>query len=276
MTRLVVTRLLGGLGNQLFQWAVGAAVARAGGAELHVDARLLPASIPNRLPELGLLAPAWRGSSTVDAFLGIPGLWRLCRASAWRPRLGRTRIVFDRLRGYDASLPGRVPRHGALVLTGYWQSPEWPAQVADALRAAVIPKVSDSIGLHVRRGDYASNARSGAYHGVLGADYYRRALECLGAEARHHPLLVFSDEPARVRAEGWLPANAAFAPAAPDLEHLRSMAGCAHLIVANSSFSWWAGWFGERPGRTVVAPQSWWTSEAGPIPHPAPTSWRRL
>lgn len=276
MSEIVVARLLGGLGNQLFQWAAGAMISKATGAELRFDPSLLSPSIPVRLTELGLDAPRWSPSGAVKAILRIPGLWRICRSTGWRPRFGRTRLVFDRLRGFDATLSSRLPSRGTLVLTGYWQSPEWPDAVALPLRAALPPIESDAIAVHVRRGDYASNPRALAHHGLVDGAYYRRALEHLGAETTRRPLVVYTDDPEVVRREPWLPRGATMAPGARDVEHLRRMAGSAHLITANSSFSWWAGWLGDRPGRQVISPARWCTELAGPIPHPAPEHWRRL
>jgi len=272
----VVVRLLGGLGNQLFQWAAGAAVAREANAELRVDARLLPSHIKPRLGELGLHASEWTSRGAVSALLRAPGLWRFCRRTGLRPRVGRTRLIFDRLRGYDPSLAQCVPDDGTLVLTGYWQAPEWAESIADTLRPIVKYSKWDAIGIHVRRGDYAADARVRAYHGVLDGAYYQRALAALGSDATRRQIVVFTDDPARVRAEGWLPAQAELAAGTSDIEHLSQMAGCAHLICANSSFSWWAGWFGERAGRVVVAPSAWWSPSGGAIPHPAPTNWRRV
>lgn len=276
MSGVVVVRLLGGLGNQLFQWAAGSAVAEDAGAALRIDPSLLAPTIPARLGELGLDAPRWAPTGAVAVLARVPGLWRICRATGWKPRLGRTRFVFDRLRGHDGTLASSLPANGTLVLTGYWQSPAWAARRGGAIREALPPIESDAVALHVRRGDYASIASTAAYHGVLDGSYYRRALEFLGEDALRRPVVVYTDEPDRVRAEGWLPREATFAPPAPDVEHLRRMAGSAHLVTANSSFSWWAGWLGERAGRRVIAPARWWTDRAAPTPHPAPPHWVRL
>lgn len=277
MTRVVVTRLLGGLGNQLFQWAAGASVARDSGAEWMIDARLLAPGIRPRLAEFGVTAPEWRGRSSIEQLLRAPGLWRICRATGWRPRVGRTRLVFDRLRGFDPSLPQRVPEGGTLVMTGYWQMPQWARSVEEPLRAKLPPPIPrDAVAIHVRRGDYASDPRVARVHGAVDHEYYRRALDRLGAAARDRELLLFSDDPARVLAEGWLPSSVTPAPTADDVTHLRMMAGCAHLIAANSSFSWWAGWLGERSGRVVIAPRHWWTGPLRRVPHPAPEHWLRF
>jgi len=275
---LVTACLRGGLGNQLFQWSAACTIAKRLGGQAGIDPRFLPTGIGERLQAVNIRARVIRAPSITVGLLSMPGLWCLTRAlGIGRLQLARTELLLDTLRGTpdpDILLKLRTLH---VVMVGYWQSTAWVDPVETELRAALsIPAHSDAVALHVRRGDYLSNSAAVRTHGTLSGAWYLAALDQLGNEARGRPLHVFTDDPSMVQREGWLPTHAQIHRHNSDVQDLLAMAGCAHLICANSSFSWWAAWIGERLGRIVICPERWWTSAAGPIPHPARSHWRRL
>jgi hypothetical protein len=136
-----------------------------------------------------------------------------------------------------------------------------------------------SVAIHVRRGDYLSNPDAAVRHGVLGGDYYARALAHLEADGPR-TRVWFGDDPEWIRAnlagEGDLicPADAATS----DGGEIALMAACASRVIANSSFSWWAGWLG-RPSTAehpVIAPQIWFADGHSDASDLVPAAWLRL
>jgi hypothetical protein len=118
-----------------------------------------------------------------------------------------------------------------------------------------------SIGLHVRRGDYVLPAQQ-KLQGLATRAYYERSLSYLREMGLDGPIYLATDSPQIIREEfagmgDFLPIDP---PAdANPLEVVLILSRVDGLVIANSSFSWWAGFIGERPGRFVIAPRPWFT-----------------
>lgn len=284
--------LAGGLGNQMFQYAAGRALALRHGTELMLD--LAPfrkgqfeVERPFELDRLRIeVAPSTDGSAL--SFL-------LARRPA-RPlqRLGGWRTARERSLAYDpafASLPDRT------FLMGYWQSWRYFQDHADHIAAELQPQapLSDaservrqraateaSVSLHVRRGDYVTSSQVAGFHGVLPLEYYAQALSFIQERVENMQVYVFSDDLDWCRRSlGGLGLAMSYVDCnqgADSWQDLYVMAACRHSIVANSSFSWWGAWFGDRsqraPGRTVVAPRHWFSGADVPIEDRAPPEWK--
>jgi hypothetical protein len=123
----------------------------------------------------------------------------------------------------------------------------------------------NSVSVHVRRGDYARNPQASKFHGVLNPEYYLQALSHLTRKYGSLEVFVFSDDLEWVRGNIRFDAPTHYVEGnARDASHIDMllMSNCAHNIIANSTFSWWAGWLNARPGRTVVAPLQWFADKA--------------
>jgi hypothetical protein len=123
---------------------------------------------------------------------------------------------------------------------------------------------ANSLSLHVRRGDYVTSTAANAFHGVLGLDYYERAVRHVQERVTDLEAFVFSDDLAWCQSELvhlGLPLTLVDVNRGADSwKDLFLMAECRHSIIANSSFSWWGAWLGDggvEPDRMVVAPRQW-------------------
>lgn len=125
-------------------------------------------------------------------------------------------------------------------------------------------KVSDSnsISLHIRRGDYIADARTNAFHGVCGLDYYQAAMKLIKERVSAPIFFVFSDD------IDWAKENLkggefvfVSCSSVKDYEELILMSKCKHNIVANSSFSWWGAWLNNNSEKIVIAPRKWFADE---------------
>lgn len=276
---MIVTRLHGRLGNQMFQYAAARGLAARLGTGVALDARLalsrgegvltrvfdLPLEQPERLPPLKADKPL------------AYGLWRL---------LGRA-PVFRRERGlgYNAGIESWGDNS---YLHGYWQSERYFAHCAAAIRQAfAFPAFSNSanaemaarigesqaIALHVRRGDYLA---LGA-HPLCDQAYYDAALKALLDRISGTPtVFVFSDDPGWARDNLPLPVEKVVVDlngAETDFEDMRLMTLCQHNITANSSFSWWSAWLNTTPGRLVAAPARWFGDPKLANPDILPEGW---
>ena len=280
---MIITHLIGGLGNQMFQYAAGKALAERHGVDLALDLSgfrnyPLRSFLLDRLcvPEADLAIVSEDGRPAGN-FVRSRWMQRIDRVLA-RAGLPQLASAADRYREphfhYDPAFETLGPQ---AALFGYFQSERYFSSIADALRGWFSPRepfgataaeVRDRIGasklpvsVHVRRGDYL-NPGTAEFHGILGEPYYRRAIgrieDALGEEA---DLFVFSDDPAAAeQALNFVPRSrlnhAGGDPQRP-WDDMALMAHCRHHVIANSSFSWWGAWLNRSPDKHVVAPREW-------------------
>ena len=179
-------------------------------------------------------------------------------------------------------------------LIGYFQSERYfagqEAKIRSELRLREPPppeiaelagraSASQSVALHVRRGDYVTNNRAAQVHGACSERYYDEASRGLRERHPDARFFVFSDDPAwcRSRLLG-LGADAVYVAgnaARPELD-LYLMSRCRHHIISNSSFSWWGAWLAEWPGQEVTAPEPWFDDPTLNSADLVPARWRRL
>jgi hypothetical protein len=295
--RVIVTRLMGGLGNQMFQYAAGRALALRTGAMLKLDIsyydthrdrryalgcfRIEAARARERdLVPFGLAGRRWPGR--------LEGIERRLRA-----RLASKRFPIRRERGFRFD-PAVVRLQGFVYLEGYWQSEKYfqdqaavlqrefepvePFDPANVRLAADIDAVN-AVSVHVRRGDFAGVGATNRYHGMCSVDYYRAAVAYVAAKTPAPQFFVFSDEPEWVRAHLELGVPASVIDInSPDQGYrdMQLMARCRHHITANSSFSWWGAWLGRAPEKIVVCPKRWFNIAAVDTSDLLPDSWIRL
>lgn len=271
---MIITRIHGGLGNQLFQYALGHTLARRHQVphKLHLESD--PADRPFALAALGLtceratpseiaaLAPQW-GASLKNKYI----LWAH-RLTPFAQRRWAKEQSFD----FDSRVFDLRP---PFYLDGWWQSERYFSARADELRerlrAMPVPSERahhfgatiasrESVAVHVRRGDYQNDADASRFHGTCPVEYYQRACSWMRAHKPDALFYVFSDDPAWAREHirtGGPEHYVSGTPAHDTLEDFYLMNRCKHFIIANSTFSWWPAWIQSHPGQRVVAPARW-------------------
>jgi hypothetical protein len=282
---MITVSLIGGLGNQMFQYAAGKALAERHGASLALDLggfrnynyfgnyNLTPRPFlldRLRVPEAGggsvtKAAENFvraKSKELIDRLLSRGGLPKLAQS----PQDYREPHFH-----YDHAFEALGPQTN---LFGYFQSERYFGSIAECLRDWFAPRkplVGEMLGLiqasrlpisvHVRRGDYL-NPDTAEVHGILGEPYYRQALGRLErATGREAELFVFSDDPpASEQVLNFVPRSRLVhvrgEPERP-WEDMALMAHCRHHIIANSSFSWWGAWLNRSPDKIVIAPHAW-------------------
>ena len=284
---MIIVRLKGGLGNQLFQYAVARRLSLTLGVPLKLDVSFYKRH-KQRVYELdqfrieaGIATP-WE----VARWRGPDFLTRITRPLGLLPRL-----VMEKSFAFE---PAILHLGDDKYLDGYWQSYRYFADFAPQIRseAAVRTPPSgvdqklldrmgrcDSVCLHVRRGDYASNPITRQYHGLCTSEYYRTAVERLAAQLREPELFVFSDD------MPWVKQHLRFELPTTHVEHhgvdsapleVRLMAGCQHFVIANSSLSWWAAWLSANENPIVYAPRRWFADPAIDTSQLTPPAWHRI
>ncbi len=279
----VTVQISGGLGNQLFQYAAARALALASGAQLILDAHFFD---QGRHRQFELSQFPIQG--TVIGHYQAP---RLLRGPV--NLLRKLRKV--RLKNYQEPHfhfdPSFEQVRGPVYLKGYFQSPRYfesaaatvhkelqPPQATDheSLELADLLSHSNSISLHVRRGDYVKNPAAAQLFHSCSLDYYQQALEQLPVDG---PVVVFSDDVEWVRQN--LPTDARFRLAGTQgprtgLADLWLMSKAEHHVIANSTFSWWGAWLGSSASGQTIAPRLWFRDPNWDCRDLIPNDWIRI
>lgn len=275
----ITVSLVGGLGNQLFTYYAGAALAHFRGVGLTVDATWAAhgASIQSFQlegrwisPQVPALRPIW-GRSSVP----YRALMKGARASAYLRK--RLRLYDSPEVGHDPELMQQPP--GARI-RGYFQSwrlvaeaiargsPRSPRLRSESAWLRRMRQEADRqrpVMVHVRRGDYAASG-----FGLLGDSYYERALWELRALGLKGPVWVFSDEPERIPEQLRASCQVVSSPAG-DAEDMVLMSHGAGNVIANSTFSWWGAWM--NSSNVPVAYPTPWFRSGPPITGLTPPWW---
>lgn len=281
-------KIIGGLGNQMFQYATAYALAKKKNEELILDLSLaLNYDIhPLRINQLRChygkfenKAPKYEKhvfSTKIPSFLKKYVFFRCYIEPS---------LKFNKELLQEA---------GQKKLVGYFQCENYFKEYRDDLLEEFKPKegfsefqihvkkmieLGSSCSIHIRRGDYFTNPEATAFHGLCNQDYFMNALKYLNENKKINKdtkIFIFSDDiewckqniainyetffinPDDVRAEMdiWL------------------MSYCQHNIISNSTFSWWGAWLNQNPDKCVISPKNWFKS--GVDNDVIPESWIKL
>lgn len=281
---MVISCMQGGLGNQMFQYATGRALALRLGVELKLDISWFSRA-EGCAPRQYLLNKTF-------SLVPVIATARECAQLIWRRESFFSRVL-RRIRHtprLHAATCIREPHFSywpdfsqlaaPAILLGYWQNEKYFENVEDTIRrdftfpaimeqsrimAERICATPNSVAVHIRRGDYVSNTATNQFHGVCSPAYYKAALDALATRVDRFELFLFSDDPAWVRKQfdcKGIPATVIDFPEHVDAPwhdmHLMSL--CHHHIIANSSFSWWGAWLANKGGN-VYAPRRWFVAK---------------
>jgi hypothetical protein len=270
---MIITKINGGLGNQLFQYAAGRALAYRHQTELVLDLSDFsnpPMGNTPRIFELDRYPIVARVASSEEesGFRFYQG--RVLRRIPFLPRPWQH--VCEPHFQYD---PDFINLPNNVYLDGYWQSYLYFESVAPLLHTEFQPPEGpgvknqellqamaqvNSVALHIRRGDYVSNTKAAIHHGVCSLDYYCAAIRKIVENIPNPHFYIFSDD------LEWSKANLEICFPATYIGHnvgdqafqdLRLISHCRHQIIANSSFSWWGAWLNQNPHKIVIAPKKW-------------------
>ncbi len=288
----LILRVRGGIGNQLFQYALGRKLALETGMKLRFDRSEYDRYFDrnyclNHFKIDGLTATLSELSSVLWPAQAVGNTLKLCRK--FYPFYQRRYIREDELLRNGVLSPVKQSAY----LDGYWQNWEIPWAIQDQLRAELLlkkPMVLDrlklmqqiksgpSAALHVRYGDY-SQSHNLQNFGLCSPGYYKGAMDFLCERVPDVTFFVFSDSPERAREVIPQQENVCFVDPlqdGKDHEDLVLMSECDHIVTANSTFSWWAAFLNRNEAKHVVAPLKWFRNPNLDDSQIVPPHWQRL
>ena len=287
---MIIIKLKGGLGNQMFQYAFGRKLSLKLPTELALDINedteikglrgdLVRPFLLNRFDIKAHVA-------TLEEVAKLRKPFSLYLAKIFR-KLGKyNHYKFD---------PKAFEIKDNTYLEGFWwQSEQYFKDIRPQLLedftlvkdlgtdaekiAESIRQAQSSVSVHIRRGDYANNPVTLAYHGLAPMEYYEQAIKIIQEKRPHSIFYIFSDD------IEWLKANFPLPPLSqivsdkniPEYEELALMSLCKDHIIANSSFSWWGAWLSKNDEKIVIAPQQWIADKTVDTDDVCPKEWIRV
>lgn len=291
---MIITNVIGGLGNQMFQYACGRALSIRTGQPLRIAVDQFSGYSLHRGLELKSVFGLEVAQATKAELKQVLG-WQA--ASSLRRLIGRPSMAWMAGRYWCSEphfkyWPGINEVQAPAYLHGYWQSARYFDDVEDQIRKdfcfrtpwdandrAVVERMraQPSISLHVRRGDY-THAKNRSVYALCDVDYYRDAIRAIRQRVPDARIYAFSDDPdwvdAQLRAECG-PMEIVSHNVGRSGNDMRLMSQADHHIIANSSFSWWGAWLNPSPHKIVIAPSRWFVNDTDDRDL-IPSSWIRI
>ncbi|MDH7942939.1 alpha-1,2-fucosyltransferase [Pseudohongiella sp. SYSU M77423] len=296
MKKIVIANITGGLGNQMFQYAAAKSLSLSLGFNLYICIDSYALKKQHNGYELNSVfdieTPAL-SRSDLAKYLG-----RICSTYVIRQSLARMKycrylnksfINEHYLSRQKHLITSRRPYY---YLHGYWQSDKYfqlheteikkifSFEKAKKLCMEHAQQIEDtnSVSIHVRRGDYVTNQKANKLHGQCSLDYYKKAIEHMLQSHKNCTFFVFTDTPEwareHIKANG-APMKFVHYTGKNAYVDMYLMSICRHNIIANSSFSWWAAKLNENIQKTVIAPYNWFNKKETPTDL-LPKTWKLM
>ena len=290
---------MGGIGNQMFQYAAARRLAHIRNAPIKLDVNWfgnIEKGNTSRKYELHAF--------TIKEDFALPGEvdgYKNVKTGAFSRTLKKlagavspfnhSTWIRERRFHFDPAIL-KLPDN--VYLEGYWQSEKYFLDCEEIIRKeftvrtepgeknrqiAEIIKNTESVSVHVRRGDYVTNPTTSQYHGSCSMEYYREAVGRAVSQIQRPHFFVFSDEPDWVKENLTLPFSVTYIDhngTANAYEDMRLISLCKHHIIANSSFSWWGAWLCVNPDKLVFAPKKWFNKAGMNTADLLPGSWHKI
>lgn len=288
---MIFTRLIGGLGNQMFQYAAGKSLANANACRLKLDISGFGNYKLHNGYELNHF--------NIDADIALEeeirklvnGESRLARYIYKKLRIWKNTHYLEQGFAFD---PRITEIKHSVYLDGYWQSYRYFESIEQELKHEFTPKkplsglnikiaeqIADvnSVSIHIRRGDYVNSQTTSKVHGFLGVNFYKESIGIICSRLPNPYFFVFSDDIVWARENLGLTNNVTFVDhnqGVDSYEDMRLMSLCRHHIIANSSFSWWGAWLGHNARKIVLYPDRWFTTNERDTSTLCPPSWESV
>jgi hypothetical protein len=284
---MIIARVTGGLGNQMFQYAAAKALAIQNGIDVKLD---ISEYLKDQLRNFDLfnlnVTASIASKNEIDQVKAFNSFGRIkSKLTSYKKRRFYKQPFFH----FDDNFFNL----GANVyIQGYFQSEKYFHSIKEiiindfTLKKEVIGKVRElgtslqnenSVSVHIRKGDY-KNKETQKVHGVLPLDYYDQALKKIRSEIQNPHFYIFTDDSKWVE-QNFKVSNATIISNHISFNHFEDlflMSHCCHNIIANSSFSWWGAWLNQNKEKIVIAPENWFNKGPKDVHDLIPANWTKL
>jgi len=295
---MIIIKLQGGLGNQMFQYAIGRKLSLLNKAELKLDLSFLldrthRQNFTYRDYNLNIfnLKIEFTTQEEIKPFVNYLDSKIKRKIYTYLFLRKNNKYINEKQFTYD---PDIFKLTGNIYLDGYWQTEKYFSDIKNILYNDFTIKIpqdkknqeinniiknSNSVSIHIRRGDYITNKQSYNIHGICDLDYYNNCVNLLSKQIENANFFIFSDDHQWAKENLKLDYPMTFIDhndASKNYEDLRLMSQCKHNIIANSSFSWWGAWLNQNPQKIVYAPQKWFNDSSRNTKDLIPEQWIKV
>lgn len=287
---MIITKLIGGLGNQLFQYAAGRRLAYINNTNLKLDLSWYKnvdggkaTSRAYGLGEFNIIAENFASLEEIGRFKKNKIYTILEKLNLYH------RDSFTKERQFNLN-PEVLNLSDNNYIQGHWQSEKYFKDIEDIIRKEFTLKKSvineygklidetNSVSIHIRRGDYVTDKKTRDFYETCTLNYYHTAIKKIIDNVISPHFFIFSDD------MGWVKDNLIVGyplifvsnSQSKDYEELALTSRCKHNIIANSSFSWWGAWLNNNPNKIIIAPQKWFKNPSINTEDLIPESWIKI
>lgn len=276
---MIITRLRGGMGNQMFQYAIGRALSIKKNTKLGLDLAFLLDRTPrpkfHKFTFRDYNLDVFNIKAEIIPQSNIPFIYRQFFSGRFMLYVNGFINLFDKKFNkwkYHKFNPCVFNKGTNMYLNGDWHNLKYFEDIHNIIRKDFTPKKelkenikklkfeienNNSLCIHIRRGDYVGNIN----HEIVGREYYKKGPEKIKTFTKIDKVYVFSDD------IKWCEDNIKFElptmyvgeeyAGDKDVGHMILMLACHNFIIPNSSFAWWGAWLSPYNNKIVVAPKRW-------------------
>lgn len=288
----LICGISGGLGNQMFQYAYGRALAERTGGRLLLDLSWFEEShttVANRAFGLDLFCLDYDVALKED-IVKLKGSGKRKKGLSRFFSFDDSNFIQESFYHFDKSM---LQIKNDAYLAGYWQSEKYFSDFGNLIRSdftfkdalnddynklSLLMETQNSVAIHLRRGDYITDKKTSEYHGVCSLKYYDDAIKIIKGKVKDPVFYFFSDDLKWVKENLKVDVPCVYveSPHSKDFEDMLLMTKCRHFIIANSSFSWWGAWLSTNRDKTVIAPLKWFNDRSKDTSDLIPQGWTRI
>ena len=285
---MIIIKLQGGLGNQMFQYALGRNLSLIHNTPFKIDLSYFEGQNQSgRTLRIDGFKTILSEATPKEINAYCSPLQKLL--DKIRPESKRRRVVET-----EVSFNPQILKRAHAYFVGHWNNEGYFKASEQTLRkdfemkkrfgspakkiAEQIASKPESVSVHIRRGDYVSIPKIAAVHRTLPLSYYEKAIKIILEKAPNAHFFISSDDInwARENFPKNYPTTFISSPEISDYEELMLMSLCKRHIIANSTFSWWGAWLNLNSEQIVVAPKEWFVDPKRAVKDLIPTSWIQI
>lgn len=283
---MIIIKLGGGLGNQMFQYALGRNLSLIHNVPFKIDSSYLrKENQSGRILQLNNFNTILN-EATKEDISSYDSLFQKILGKI----VAKNKRVIERSSIFDLDILSI--NDGYFI--GHWNSEKYFRENADILRkdltlknplnqkaerfSAEIKSTPNTASIHIRRGDYVSIKKIADTHGTIPISYYEKAIDKIIEKFPDTVFFVFSDDIEWAKENLPSKYHPVFVsdPDIPDYEELILMSLCKNNITANSTFSWWGAWLNNNPEKIIITPKEWFVKKSMESKDLIPEAWIRI